>query len=104
MKTVFVLLIVLLLATNGAWAWNSLNAWSLADDLTSDVKRQQMIQRVLTRLVVEAPRTVPPEGSFAVLRNEFSGEIVKLNPEGNVEVGGVTLVYKDDRLTEAVAW
>lgn len=104
MKMATMALLLLLLISSALWAWSYLNVLSANDDLAREAALCRETQEVLARLVLEAPRSGEAPQVAVELARRFHEQVVKAGESGQVEVGGLSLTYRNGVLADVDVW
>lgn len=98
MKMTIWLLAALLIVTNAAWAYVSLDRAVTRQHQSEEVERKERVSKLLTALLVELPRNATRAETFRLLEQRHPELVVKQRGD-TLEVGEVLLEYRGDTLT-----
>ena len=95
-KGTLILLVVLVL-TNVAWAYASLNRGVTLTHQSDELAGREKLSELLASLVTELPRQGAVQEVYRFLQSRYPNEVVKLDGD-IIEIGAIALEYRDGKL------
>ena len=101
MKPWMVVLLILLIGSNGWWFYRSIDQGITVAHQSDELGHRRHTMDLLASLVMNLPRDRSQEETLRLLRDKYPEEIVKVTGD-TLEIDGVILVFEQDTLADVL--